>query len=133
MQLLPIKITRGHRWGVGGYKSIHTHGAIAYAEARNSEISNSPYHVFDTSKVKFQVWLADWLYFLPTLPENCWRWVLGRLWHDRLAFQYERGYAAGLREATNDEWIAAFKSLTPDEREAMLAEPNYEEMKWGKQ
>lgn len=75
--------------------------------------------------------LAAWWLYLKTRPEMLWRWVLGRLWHDRLAFQYECGYAAGLRDATDPAWLEAFKSLSPAEREALLAEPNPQDMKWG--
>jgi hypothetical protein len=55
------------------------------------------------------------------LIENLWRRALCYFWHDRLTFQYERGYADGIREAlANHEHYA---SLTPQELEAVLAQP----------
>lgn len=57
--------------------------------------------------------LAAWWLYLKMRPEMIWRWVLGRLWHDRLAFQYERGFEDGLREGlfSADD----YRHLDPDE------------------
>lgn len=53
--------------------------------------------------------------------ENQWRRILCYLWLDRLTFQYESGYAAGVREAlANHEH---YVSLTPEELDAVLAQP----------
>lgn len=123
----PVKITRRHQWTMDGYQMAWMCGKVEW------HINGNDPGRFgcDISGVRFQVWVAEWLLRLPQLPENFWRWVLGRLWHDRLAFQYERGYADGLREATSEAFQKAFRDATPEEREAMLAEPSYEDMKWG--
>ena len=66
-----------------------------------------------------------WLRTLAFQPERFWRWVMGRLWHDRLAFQYERGYAQALRDATAPGWMEHFRSLTPEEQKALLDDPSF--------
>lgn len=57
--------------------------------------------------------------------EMAWRRVLCWLWLDRLTFQYERGYAAGLREGVEN--YTAYQNLTPEELEGVLAEPPHQE------
>ena len=72
-----------------------------------------------------RMFVAHWLHHLIMLPENIWRYILCRLWLDRLTFQYERGYAAGLREALSN--YETYKNLTPEELAGVLAEPPHEE------
>lgn len=122
----PIKITRGHRWCVEGYQPIFMRGKVTCSY-------NGPTRKYtqDTTAVKWEVWLADYLYYLPSLPEYWWRGVLARLWYERLNFQYESGYAAGMREACSEAFQSALKGLTQEERKALFAEPSYEELKWG--
>lgn len=62
--------------------------------------------------------LAAWWLYLKTRPEMLWRWVLGRLWHDRLAFQYERGYEDGLREGLFN--ADDYRYLDPEELAAVV-------------
>lgn len=50
-----------------------------------------------------------------------WRRILCWLWLDRLTYQYERGYADGLREGLKN--AEAYAGLTPEELEAAIAEP----------
>lgn len=61
--------------------------------------------------------LAAWWLYLKTRPEMLWRWVLGRLWHDRLAFQYERGREDGLREGLFNAGI--YRHCDPEELAAL--------------
>lgn len=53
--------------------------------------------------------------------ERAWRYVLARLWGDRLAYQYEAGYGAGLREGINN--AKYYEDLTPDELDALCSPP----------
>jgi len=71
------------------------------------------------------VWVNKKLVAVAMFPERVWRYILCRLWLDRLTFQYERGYAAGLREALDN--YETYKHLTPEELAGVLAEPPHEE------
>jgi hypothetical protein len=57
--------------------------------------------------------------WLRNAPEMAWRHILCRLWLDRLTFQYERGYAAGLKDGLAN--AHAHDGLTPEEREALTS------------
>lgn len=52
---------------------------------------------------------------------HLYRRILCWLWLDRLTFQYERGYADGLREGLSN--ADDYSSLTPEELEAVLSQP----------
>lgn len=114
----PITINRGHKWSRQGYEFLWQRGSIRFRSERTSAgiVSRS-----DTSGVKFQVWIATWVCHLAELPERTWRHVLARLWLDRLSFQYESGFAAGLREGINNREY--YDQLTPAELEAVMAPP----------
>ncbi len=53
--------------------------------------------------------------------ERAWRYVLARLWGDRLAYQYEAGYGAGLREGIKNGW--AYAECTEEEIDALCNPP----------
>lgn len=119
----PIVITRNWKIGKDGYKVLYSAGNLT-STARN--FGGNHYDItYHHSNVRFQVWVARWVLVIPSLPERAWSYVLCRLWLDRLSFQYERGYADGLREALNN--YEAYKDLTPEELAGVLAEPPNQE------
>lgn len=67
----------------------------------------------------YGIYLHPTLQKIATLPERAWRYVLCRLWLDRLTFQYEAGYAAGLKDGLAN--AHAHDGLTPEEREALTS------------
>lgn len=103
---LPVIIVRGS----AAHGPFKTHEEV-YVRYKRDEKWNVIPSSYVRVYVSFRLW--RWL----TLPERMWRFILGRLWHDRLAYQYEAGYAAGLKEGlTNAE---AINALTPEERQAI--------------
>lgn len=112
----PIRITRGHQWGVDGYQRVYQHGKIVWDMKKGREVCA------DTSGVQFQVWLSKWLCGMAKSiwygPERIWRHILARLWHDRLSFQYERGHEDGLREGLFR--ANAYRHLDPEEMAAVI-------------
>lgn len=80
--------------------------------------------VFEQRKKGYCIYVSDWIMRIAIAPERAWRYVLCRLWLDRLTYQYERGYAAGLREGLTQGHNYA--DLTPQELEAIIATPAYQ-------
>ena len=102
---LPIRILRGRHAGyLRGYEQVYYgYKREDFQRVPGSEVS---------------VHVADWLYGIITLPERIWRYILCRLWLDRLTFQYERGYTEGLRDAYyNPE---QFRTLEFEEKAALF-------------
>lgn len=117
---MPIKITRGHRWGVEGYRLAYQRGAIKVAAygPRPSDFN------LDGSGVKHQVWLARWICSLPSLPAMIWDRAAQYLQpkymteNDRAALQYEAGFERGMREAYfNPE---QFRTITLEEKASLF-------------
>lgn len=113
----PIKLKRGGGHFFSGFRRVHMHGKPTVHKWKNKP----NYFHLTYEEVKFEVWVAEWLYFLPTIPEMLWQRMLSRFWYDRLGYQYECGRADGLREAY--ESYEALRSLTDGERQALFARP----------